>query len=66
MPGASLLKRVFAIDVLICPRCDDPRKLIALINDGLVVRRILEPLGLPTEPPPMAPARAPREPEFAW
>ena len=63
---AELLKRVFAIDVLICPRCDGPRKLIALINDGLVVRKILEHLGLPTEPPPMAPARAPPEPEFAW
>jgi len=63
---AELLKRVFAIDVLICPRCDGPRKLIALINDGLVVRKILEHLGLPTEPPPMAPARAPPEPEFAF
>ena len=63
---AELLKRVFAIDVLICPRCDGPRKLIALIHDGFVVRKILEHLGLPTEPPPLAPARAPPELEFAW
>jgi len=52
--------------VLTCPHCGGPRKLIALINDGLVVRKILEHLGLATEPPPMAPARAPPEPEFAW
>jgi hypothetical protein len=26
---AELLKRVFAIDVLVCPRCEGPRKLIA-------------------------------------
>ena len=43
-----------------------PRKLIALINDGLVVRKILTHLKLPTEPPALAPARAPPEPEFAW
>ena len=59
-------RRSFAIDVLTCPHCAGPRKLIALINDGLVVRKILAHLGLPTEPPPMAPARAPPEPEFAW
>lgn len=63
---AELLERVFAIDVLTCPNCGGPRKLIALINDELVVRKILAHLGLPTEPPPMAPARAPPEPEFAW
>jgi len=43
-----------------------PRRLIALINDGLVVRKILAHLGFSTEPPPLAPARAPPEPEFAW
>jgi len=63
---AELLKRVFAIDVLTCPHCGGPRKLIALINDGFVVRKILTHLGLPAEPPPMAPARAPPEPEFTW
>ena len=59
-------RRSFAIDVLTCPHCDGPRKLIALINDGLVVRKILAHLGLSTEPPPLAPARAPPEPEFVW
>ena len=63
---AELLKRVFAIDVLTCPHCGGPRKLVALINDGPVVKKILEHLGLPTEPPELAPARAPPEPDFAW
>ncbi len=63
---AELMKRVFELDVLICPHCGGPRKLIALLTDGLVVRKILAHLGLPTEPPALAPARAPPEPELAW
>ena len=63
---AELMKRVFAIDVLVCPHCEGPRKLIALLTDGLVVRKILTHLGLSTEPPALAPARAPPEPELAW
>jgi len=35
------MKRVFEIDVLICPHCGGPRKLIALLTDGLVARKIL-------------------------
>jgi len=54
---AELLKRVFAIDALECPHCRGRRKLIALISDGPVVRRILDHLGLPAEPPRLAPAR---------
>jgi hypothetical protein len=63
---AELMKRVFAIDVLVCPHCDGTRKLIALLTDGVVVRKILAHLGLSTEPPPLAPVRTPPEPEFAW
>jgi ABC-type antimicrobial peptide transport system permease subunit len=48
----------FAVDVLTCPHCGAPRRLIALITEPRVVRSILEPLGLPPEPPPRAPARA--------
>ena len=60
------MKRVFALDVLVCPHCSGPRKLIALLTDGLVVRKILAHLGLPTEPPALAPARAPPELQLAW
>jgi hypothetical protein len=63
---AELLRRVFAVDVLTCPDCGGPRRLIATITDGLVVRRILDHLGLPSSPTTIAPARAPPEPELAW
>jgi len=59
-------RRSFAIDVLTCPRCAGKRKLIALITERSVVRKILAHLGLPTEPPTLAPARAPPEPELAF
>lgn len=62
---AELLKRVFEIDVLTCPWCGEKRKLIALITDGKVVRKILEHLGLPTAAPVLTPARSPPELEFA-
>jgi len=38
----------------------------AYLTHGLVVRKILAHLGLSTEPPPLAPARALLEAEFAW
>jgi hypothetical protein len=62
---AELLERVFEIDVFTCPWCGGKRRLIALITDGCVVRRILEHLGLPIAAPVLAPARSPPELEFA-
>ena len=52
-----VLLRVFAIDVLECPHCGERRKLIALISDGVLVRKILDHLGLPSEPPDLTRAR---------
>lgn len=40
------MKRVFEIDVLVCPYCEGKRALIAFISDGFVVRKILDHLGL--------------------
>ena len=51
------MQRVFAIDVLRCNHCGGRRRLIALICDGVVVRKILDHLGLPSEPPILARAR---------
>ncbi len=55
------MKRVFDLEVLICPHCNGRRKLLAFITDSKVVRRILEHLGLTPDPPRMAPARSPPE-----
>ena len=56
---AELLRRVFLIDVLICERCGGPRKLLAFITEQQVIEKILEHLGLPSEPPLRAGARSP-------
>jgi len=56
---AALLARVFSIDVLACSRCNGPLKIIAAITDPGALRRILDHLGLPTDPPQPHPARPP-------
>lgn len=58
------MKRVFELDVLTCPWCGGRRKLIALLTDGAVVRKILEHLGLPATAATLAPARSPPQLEF--
>ena len=49
---AVLMKRAYAIDVLICPRCQGPMRLLSVIQDERVARRILEHLSLPARAPP--------------
>jgi hypothetical protein len=59
---ARLLQRVFALDMAHCPFC--PRgvlRLIAVITQGEVVRKILHHLKLSADPPSIAPARSRQE-----
>jgi len=63
---AELLARVFAAQVLVCPFCGGPRRIIATIEKGPVATQILRCLGLPTEAPPRAAARGPPQGEFAF
>jgi len=49
---ARLLKRAFALDVLSCARCQGPMRLIAVIDDERIARKILTHLGLPSRAPP--------------
>jgi hypothetical protein len=69
-PWAELMRRVFAVDVLECPRCHGPMKILAAIHPPDTAGAILECLGLPARPPPVAPARrvAPAlfEPDTEW
>jgi hypothetical protein len=58
MSWARLLKRVFDIDVERCA-CGGQLKIIAAIEDPVVIVRILTHLGLAARAPPRAPARAP-------
>ena len=62
---AELMRRGLDIDRLECPaRCGKGRlRFIATIEAPRVIRRILEHLGLPSEPVRPTPARAPPEQE---
>ena len=57
MSWARLMRRVFDIDVLECPRCSATMQRIAFITDAPAVRAILRSLKMATAPPPLTPAR---------
>ena len=64
LPWAQLLRRVFFLDALSCPRCATPMLVLALISEPRTVRKILLHLGLPADILPTAPARQTHEPLF--
>ena len=55
---ATLLRHIYLEDVLACP-CGGRRRVIAHIEQPDVVAAVLEHLGLPADPPPIARARSP-------
>lgn len=57
MSWACLLKRVFDIDIELCPRCGARLQIIAAIVDPQVIVKILTHLRLPARAPLRAPAR---------
>jgi hypothetical protein len=59
LPWHELLKRVYDLDSLLCPRCGGRLKFVSVIMDQAVARKILGSLGLPCDPPIVARARAP-------
>jgi hypothetical protein len=64
LPWAELMRRVFAVDVLKCPACGGPMRILAAIHAPDVVRAILESMGLPSRAPPNHPARPEPEDDF--
>jgi hypothetical protein len=56
---ADLLRRVFLVDVLVCPHCGGRRRLLAAIHDPSAIQAVLAALELSGEVPALAPARAP-------
>ena len=42
---ARLIHKVYEVDPLECPKCGASMRVIALIDDATVIRRILEHLG---------------------
>jgi hypothetical protein len=58
-PWARLLRRVFALDVLVCDRCAGPRRILGAVTEPEAVRRLPGALGLAAQPPPGQPAPPP-------
>jgi hypothetical protein len=56
---AELMRRVFFLETLTCGHCGGRRRLLTFLTDPLVIQKILRHLGLPAEPPELAPARPP-------
>jgi hypothetical protein len=63
---ASLMERVFELDVLACPRCGGRMRILAAIDTPDAIHKILACLGLPTRAPPIAPAISNPNPEAAY
>jgi hypothetical protein len=54
---AKLLKRIFKIDVGMCPKCGTDLEIRAAVNDPGEIKRYLLHVGLSEHPPPIARAR---------
>lgn len=63
---ATLLKRVFQTDALVCPTCQGPRRILAAITERDPIHQILTGLGLSTDVPVIAKARPPPQTDFAF
>ena len=57
-PWARLLRRVFALEVLVCERGGGPRRILGAATEPHAVRRVLVALGLAAKPPPGRPVPA--------
>jgi hypothetical protein len=53
---AQLMRRVFQVDVMVCPRCAGALRIMAEVRSPAAIRAILNCLKLPSRPPPIAPA----------
>ena len=63
---ARLIRQVYEVDPLVCPRCGGTMKIISVIERPAVIRQILDHLGLPTVTPSLrAPPDAPDGPAGA-
>jgi hypothetical protein len=63
---SELMKRVWALDVLECPRCLSRMRILAAIHPPDATRKILECLGLPSRAPPLAAAACEHPAQTEW
>jgi len=60
---AILIARLYEVMPLVCPNCSAEMEIIAFINESSSIKKILDHIGEPTEPPLLATARAPPDSE---
>jgi hypothetical protein len=58
----DLLKRTYAVDVLICKKCENPLKIISVIKDKETIEAILKSIGIKTAAPVLSASRGPPKP----
>jgi hypothetical protein len=56
---AVLIARIYEVFPLLCPMCGGQMRLIAFITEGAQIRKILDHIGVDSEPPHIAAARGP-------
>jgi hypothetical protein len=56
---AVLIARIYEVFPLLCPKCGGQMRLIAFTTEGTQIRRILDHIGVDSEPPHISPARRP-------
>ena len=56
---AVLIARIYEVFPLLCPMCGGQMRLIAFVTEGTQIRKILDHIGVDSEPPHISPARAP-------
>jgi hypothetical protein len=56
---AVLIARIYEVFPLLCPLCGGQMRLIAFIPEGTQIRKILDHIGVDSEPPHIFPARGP-------
>ena len=61
LPWADLLRRVFLVDALDCPKCHGRMRIVTAVMEAAAVERILRHLGHELRAPSLTPARAPPE-----
>ena len=56
---AVLIARIYEVFPLLCPMCGGQMRLIAFVTEGVQIRKILDHIGVDSEPPHISPARGP-------
>ena len=56
---AVLIARIYEVFPLLCPKCGGQMRLIAFVTEGTQIRKILDHIGVDSQPPHLSPARGP-------